>query len=274
MGPAHERGTDTMASKYERIAADLRSKIRSGQLTGQLPAETELATTYHVALNTTRRALDVLESEGLLTTQHGRGTFVRQARQRIRRNHAERYQWEKAQAQLSDDARKETGASERDTGLGFSDLEFTAHYSQVPASPELAQRFNIADGTPLLCREYQTRPRDELAPLSLVTSHLILEMISGNPALLNDTNEPWPGGTHHQLSTVGIEIDKIHDEITARPPFAEEVNTLYLEPGVSVLVLWKTSVDILGRVVEVSEVIMPADRTQVEYTTQLKRWEQ
>lgn len=261
-----------MASKYDRIASDLRNQIRSGRLTGQLPAETELAATYRVALNTLRRALDVLESEGLLTTQQGTGTFVRAPRQRVRRNHPERYQWEKDQAQRTESERTGTGATERDTGLEFEDLDFQAHYSQVPASDEVARRFSIDVGTPVLRREYRTRPRNEPAPLSLVTSYLVVDLISGNPALLDEGNEPWPGGTHHQLSTVGIEVDRIHDEISARPPDADEVESLRLEPGVAVLVLWKTSIDAENRVVEVSEVIMPGDRTQIEYTTQLQRW--
>jgi GntR family transcriptional regulator len=89
---------------------------------------------------------------------------------------------------------------------------------------------------------------------------------------LDAANEPWPGGTQSQLNTVGIEVDHIIDELTARPPYADESTKLDLEPGVAVIVLWKTSVDITGRVVEVSEVILPGDRTQIEYTTQLKRW--
>ena len=136
----------------------------------------------------------------------------------------------------------------------------------------MAARFGVEVGTPLLQRTYRTRAKSELAPLNLVTSYLVVDMITGNPDLLSAANEPWPGGTQSQLHTVGIEIDRITDELTARPPYADESQELDLEPGIAVLVLWKTSVDTTGRVVEVSEVILPGDRTQIEYTTQLKRW--
>jgi GntR family transcriptional regulator len=39
-----------------------------------------------------------------------------------------------------------------------------------------------------------------------------------------------------------------------------------------VFVLTKVSVDTTGRVVEVSEIVMPADRTELLYTMRLKRW--
>jgi GntR family transcriptional regulator len=142
----------------------------------------------------------------------------------------------------------------------------------IDAPPEVAARFNVDSGTQLLKRVYRTRAKSEVAPLSLVTSYLLLDHVSTNPELLEAANEPWPGGTQSQLFTVGIEVDRIDDEITARPPYADESAALDLEPGVAVLVLWKTSVDVTGRVVEVSEVILPGDRTKIVYSTQLERW--
>jgi len=97
-------------------------------------------------------------------------------------------------------------------------------------------------------------------------------MAAANPELLDANNEPWPGGTHHQLRTIGIEIDRIVDEITARPPQGDEIERLGIRHGVAVLVLRKTSIDTTGRVVEVSDVTMPGDRTVMVYETQLERW--
>jgi GntR family transcriptional regulator len=261
-----------VSSKYDRIADDLRLKILSGEYTERLPAETQLASQYRVALNTLRRALDVLEGEGLVSSQQGTGTFVRGSRQRIHRNHAQRYQWEKARARQPEVKRRTAGALEKDTGLAPSDLAFETTYAQLDASNGLAARFKIEAGTPLLRREYRSWLKSDGTPVNLITSYLVVEQIDANPAILDPANEPWPGGTHHQLFTVGIEIDHIINEITARPPRADEVARLDLEPGVAVIVAWKTSVDTTGRVVEVSEVILPGDRTQIEYSTRLKRW--
>src|SRR5206468_8661701 len=104
-----------MATKYDRIATDLRRKIRAGHLAPgeRMPAETALKDRYRVSLLTMRRALDVLEMEGLIEKRHGQGNFVRQPRQRVRRT-TDRYQWEKDRVLLPLEERQQTGATEQD----------------------------------------------------------------------------------------------------------------------------------------------------------------
>ncbi|WP_027345730.1 GntR family transcriptional regulator [Hamadaea tsunoensis] len=64
--------------KYQQIADDLGTRIRSGEYPpgSALPPQRELSSAYGVTLVTLRQALDVLQSEGLLSQQAGRGTFV------------------------------------------------------------------------------------------------------------------------------------------------------------------------------------------------------
>jgi DNA-binding GntR family transcriptional regulator len=59
-----------------QVADDLRAQITAGSLTGRLPAEHEMADQYGVSRITTRRAIAILAAEGLVTTLHGRGSFV------------------------------------------------------------------------------------------------------------------------------------------------------------------------------------------------------
>lgn len=260
-------------AKYERIADDLRQKIQAGELRpgDQLPGEQVLRAEYKVSLPVVRQALDVLEAEGLVDRIHGRGTWVRVPRQRVRRTN-DRYQWEKDRVRDSDAERGKTGATERDTGLTLDALEFHAEYSTIDAPAELAEIFGVPAGARLLRRIYRTSRRDEDAPLSLATSYLVYDMIAGNPELVSADNEPWPGGTQHQLFTVGIELDRIVDEVTARPPSDEEAKELDIRPGVAVLLIRKISTDTAGRVVEVSDIVAPGDRHVLAYTTQLTRW--
>jgi GntR family transcriptional regulator len=69
---------DDSRPAYLQVAADLRRRIRSGQLTpGQnVGTNKELAERYGVVAMTVRSALDVLRGEGLIVSQRGRGTFV------------------------------------------------------------------------------------------------------------------------------------------------------------------------------------------------------
>ena len=261
------RGSErAMAAKYERITTDLRQAITAGDLKpgDPLPSQVVLAERYRVSLPTVQQALSVLENEALIDAVQGVGTRVRRPPRRQVRRKPDRYQFEKNQARASLD--------EHDTDLEFDDLEFHADYDEVPADEDLAGVFGIAPGTKLLRRRYSTRVKSEDIALSLSTSYLVHEVVAANPALLDVRREPWPGGSQNQLSTVGIELDSITDEVRARPPRNGEAAALGVGPGVSVLVLRKTSVDTTGRVVEMADVVMPGDRTVLEYRVQLERW--
>jgi GntR family transcriptional regulator len=262
-----------MAAKYERIADSLRSEIRAGtyQPGERLPTNDALMERFKVSPGPVRQAIDLLESEGLVESRHGVGTYVRAPRTRVRRTPG-RYQWEKDRVKLPQDERMKTGATEYDTGLAVHALEFPARYDTIGATADLAEAFAVPEGTQLLRRTYRTRERGDDAPLQLIRSYLVYELVSKNPDLIDATKEPWPGGTQHQLHTIGIELDEITDRITARPPLPDEAEELDLGPGVSLLVLRKISTDTTGRVVELSDVLMPGDRTELVYTTQLTRW--
>ncbi len=259
--------------RYLQVAEDLRDQINRGELPAgePLPSETVLSETYKLSRTSVRNAIKQLKDWGLVRAEQGRGTYVRAPRQRVRRT-TERYQWEKDRVRLSEEERRKTGATEKDTGLTMDGLTFHAEYGTVEASETLAATFGVPVGTRLLHRRYQTSSRQENAPLSLVYSWLPYDLVSANPALLSADNEPWPGGTQHQLYTVGIEIDRIVDELRARPPQPDEAAILDVEPGVSVIVLRKISIDTQGRVVEVAENILPGDRYELVYNTQLERW--
>jgi len=60
--------------------------------------------------------------------------------------------------------------------------------------------------------------------------------------------------------------------LTARPPQGDEAEPLGIGPGVAVLVLRKISVETTGRVVEISDVVKPGDRTVMTYQTHLAPW--
>src|SRR5690349_20695329 len=64
---------------YRKIAADLREKIESGELSpGELlPTQQELSLRYGVARMTTRQAVAELINEGLVVSHQGRGATVR-----------------------------------------------------------------------------------------------------------------------------------------------------------------------------------------------------
>lgn len=262
-----------MAKAYEKIADELRAQIRSGRLGpgDRLPSEADLIKSTGRSGPTVQQALRLLQSEGLIEKQHGRGTFVRRSRTMVQRANT-RHQWEKDRARAPEQQRLETGVTEHDTGLEVNDLVFHAAYREIEAPKEIAAAMGVDEGTALVERTYRTRYSAERNPFSLVTSYLIRDLVKANPDLLDDTKEPWPGGTGNQLYTVGIEIDSIEERVTARPPTVEEAEELGLPPGTSVLVLRKTQFDTDNRIVEMSDITLPGDRTEMLFTTSLERW--
>jgi hypothetical protein len=62
--------------KFQRLRERLRQAVQSGELSGKLPGERELASRYQVNAKTISKALTDLTAEGLLIRQVGRGTFV------------------------------------------------------------------------------------------------------------------------------------------------------------------------------------------------------
>ena len=78
--PGNPRSSSQSAEpSYRLIAADLRSRIESGELApgDLLPSEAELTSRYGVSRGTTRQALLELQAAGLIDAVQGKGRFVK-----------------------------------------------------------------------------------------------------------------------------------------------------------------------------------------------------
>ncbi len=72
-------------TKCEEIACQLLKKIKSGELSGRLPAEQELAKQCNVSPVTAAKALNLLRDQGVVKRISGRGTFVVKPEKKILR---------------------------------------------------------------------------------------------------------------------------------------------------------------------------------------------
>jgi len=63
---------------YEQVVLEIQRLVETGHLQSenQLPPVRELARDLEVNFNTIARAYRILEEQGLVSVQHGRGTFV------------------------------------------------------------------------------------------------------------------------------------------------------------------------------------------------------
>jgi GntR family transcriptional regulator len=256
-----------------RIADDIRMRIEAGELKpgDPIPTIDELAKQWSCSPNAARAAKDLLVTQGLITS--GRGTpamVIIPPPVTIRSN--ERHQAEKDMVLRPEEERAKTGVAETDLGLKWADLEWTPSYDTIPATAELAKIFDLPEGVTLLRRRGDSKDRRSGEVRVSGTSYIPYDIVSPNPALLDVNNEPWPGGTQHQLYTVGIELGRILDEVSARVPTTVEQNAWGLENGVVMIEIRRVSYDTTGRAVEVSDSLFPGDRTHLHFYTDLKKW--
>jgi GntR family transcriptional regulator len=265
--------TGVVAPVKIRIADDLRMKIERGDLApgDPLPTLQEIQDTYDCSSTSARAAITLLKEQGLITGGRGKAMAVRTPVPRVCRS-SERHQLEKDLVLEPESVRASTGVAETDMGSKIQDLAFATEYEQITPSPGLAADLGITRDTKVLRREYEMRDRKDGRRLSWSVSYIPLPLIESNPMLLDRNNEPWPGGTQHQLHTVGIEILKVVDQISAAMPTTAEAHEWRLENGVPMIRVRRLSYDGNDRIVELSDAHFPADRTELSFTTHLKKW--
>ncbi|MFF8784500.1 GntR family transcriptional regulator [Streptomyces sp. NPDC015125] len=257
----------------QKVVAALLAQIESGTLRpgNQLPTIAALAEKYGVNKNTASKAVVSLKAKGVLSGPAGGNTWVRVSPPHKKRQNT-RYHAEKSAVQLPESERSVAGVSEADSGISLQDLhEDRADYAVIEAPPEIYDALALPPGTRVLRRTY-TRRHAQKAGAGRSVSYIPYDLVSGNPDLLDPTREPWPGGTMHQLYTIGVELDRIVDHVTVGMPTSEEAQAFDIPPGVPLVRIRKVSYSTEDRPVEVTEIPIPADRIELIYTTQLERW--
>jgi len=256
-----------------KIADDIRLRIERGELTSgdQIPTIQELSDRYRTSPRTARDAHTLLRQMGLVTGRRGSALKVRTP-PRVTVRSSEHHQEEKDHVHLPEEERRAVGASERETDTPLDGHDFTARYQQIPANAELAEVFGLDQGANLLQRTYERTDHPTGARLAWSVSYIPVALIEGNPRLLDQNAEPWPGGTQHQLSTVGIEVMNVVDEVTTAMPTTAEQQAWELDDGVPLFRVRRISSDDDGRVVEVTDAIFPGDRTKLVFVTPLRKW--
>jgi len=263
--------TPVPAPIHLRIADDLRMEIERGELPhgASLPTLAEMADRWSCSLNSARGAIALLRAQGLITSGRGKAPVVRTPPRRAIRS-SERHQAEKDLALRPERERAETGEAETNHAMSIREQRFSSKYSIVRADAGIARVLRVAPDEALLQRQYEAVDRRTGYQLSYSVSLIPIALIEGNPNLLDEHNEPWPGGTQHQLLTVGIEVMHIVDEVTARMPTTVEVQRWDLSDGVPLIFCRRISYDATGRPAEVSDALYPADRTELRFVTPLQ----
>src|SRR3954451_6090366 len=133
---------------YLQIAAAIRDLLRTGRVAAgsALPPEQVLAKRFGVSRMTMRQANDVLEREGLIERQRGRGTFAVQNRI---------VKPEQETRSFSEEIRRRGGVPSSQV----------ISFITVPAAADVADHFGIKRGDPV-CQIQRVRLADDI-PVAL-----------------------------------------------------------------------------------------------------------
>lgn len=239
---------------YRQIADHLREGIGRGEYSpgGQLPSERSLMDTYGAARGTVRQAIQQLRSEGLIEIEHGRGAFVR-SHPPARRLSSDRF------SRKHRKAGKAAFLVEAESEGSTPSVE-VLHVGPAKADAEVAARLGVRPGEKVLVRRRRYLADDR--PMELATSYLPWSLVAGTRIV---EENPGPGGIYARLEEAGHELRRMTEEVSARMPSPEEIRALRLPPGVPVINLVRSASDGGGRVLEVCDTVMAADRYVLEY---------
>jgi GntR family transcriptional regulator len=248
---------------YQDIVEALRASILEGRFDAgeRLPSENELAERYGTSRPTVRRAIALLKAEGLVSTEQGRGAFVR-ARPHVRlvlsganfRRHR-RAGLSGFNAQVEEQGQvPEQRLLEVTRGAAPDDV--AARLGLQPASSVVVRRrlFLVNEEPVALCDSYY--PGDWAKGTALAKRERIA---GGAYRLIEDPAGP-----------IARKLKRSVDELVSRMPTPREVEVLGLGPGVPVVRILRTVYDSQGAVVEVQETVAAADKHELRYEVAMR----
>ncbi|UQI48331.1 GntR family transcriptional regulator [Streptomyces sp. HU2014] len=248
-----EVGTSDRRSLHERIAADLRDEIMSGDLGpgDNLPSTTQLRERFDASNATIQKALHLLKEERLIVGRPGSAVTVRPRRQRTMRPAAYMapsatgapYRWLTEASKLGGEARSKL-------------LEV----AEVTPGADVAAALNIAKGDTVLLRRQILLIDDE--PVELVKCYYPLEIARGM-ALME--RRRIKGGTPTLLAELGFPPRLSVDKVSARVPTQEEFSALRLPSSLPVLRTLRTLYSDDERPVEVAVMAKAGHLYELQY---------
>ena len=227
---------------YHRIASSLRDLIMDTEFDEDgkqvaLPSESELCAIYQVTRATVRHALDVLEREGLIYRERGRGTFLRRRRVQL-------------------DVSRLSSTTEELRARGWQPGVRILGLRRMVPRPHVQRTLHLSGG-----QEVWETHRLRLAdgePISLQWSYISCEIV---PDL---DQHDVSGSLWNTLRHVyGIELTDADLIVRARPASTKEAELLEIEEGAPVFFIEETSYSQDGQLIEYEHGVWRGDRYEL-----------
>lgn len=231
-----------MPSRHQDIADDLRHQITTGSIKPgeRLPSEVGLADRYKVSTVTLRRALAVLQGEGLIEKIHGKGNYVRRPRRKIMYVGG----W---------------GTLDPWTAAEPT-LRVTVRSTTVPASGHLTTLLRVPRGSPLA--EYSCLSLEQGSPHVLARIYIPRDLAPAG--VLDDDSTCREAIT--RFAVLGPSPATVRETVCARSPTSDEASALRIGTTTAVLAITRIATDSTGRVIEAALLAFPGDRVDAVFT--------
>jgi GntR family transcriptional regulator len=229
--------------KYAQIVTTVQDRISKGEYKpgSMIPSESQLMAEFAVSRPVVVRALGILQQDGWIDAEHGRGRFVRRSHAVDTRNTG---------------AGRAAFSPEKTNGVRLLSV------GMVPAPPRAATALSLDEGTTVLARTRLVT--SSTGPVQLATVYLTPELAEGTDL---DRQAPLAGDPIRHLSSVkGISFDYATDRIGARQPSADEARLLEISRRDVVLTILVTAFDNNGMPRLAADAIVPAARMELEDT--------
>ncbi len=228
---------------YEQLAEMLRRDIR-GRLTNggvyPLPSEHELAEQHAINRATVRHALDVLEREGWIYREKGRGSFA-------------------ATRRVEHELTQLVSTTEAISQRGWSLTTKVIRLRQLPASPHLARALELEPEAPV----YELRRLRVVneAPLSVQTAYLPARLCPGL-----EENDLAKSLYRLLEARYGLRLWTGRETLRARGATAAEAGWLGVKKGTPVMAAERLTYSSTGLAVEYLEAVWRGDRYDFKVT--------
>jgi len=240
---------ESPAPLYQQLADILRRDIAEGRLPAGVafPSERKLMSRYQVTRTTVRSAIGALKQEGMVVSEHGAGSFVRDPKADRRRVDARRVGAVRPAA--PEKAKTDGSHPERAFRL---QLIIESSERRMKVTPWIAELLQVEIGTEVLVQETTGLYADGVPSLCWAWLHPSVEHQLG--LAVTDLTGRWLPDV---LALKGIPGLEGEDLVEATMPTPDMKQILALPDGVPVLQLYRVMKE-KGQVVAVVEAHLPA----------------
>ncbi|MFJ4985117.1 GntR family transcriptional regulator [Streptomyces sp. NPDC088732] len=238
---------EVAAPKYVRLAQTIQGRIEDGTYPpGSLvPSENQLVQAFGMSRPTVVRALELLKRDGWLESRQGFGTIVRGRPEVVEQRD-----------------RRGREALERDESRTSGRL---VEVGEVQVPRRVASLLGLPQGAKALVRRLLVEEDGE--PVELASSYFPAGLVEGTELGSSELLTESPRA--HLEARKKVRFDHVTERVSARLAGDEDAGLLGLTAGDPVLGVLVVARDASGRALQIVDVLLPADRQELEDTYRL-----